>query len=106
MALSDNVKGGVAPLHGGAVATLIDVACGATIGRENLDGGIPVSADLTVRFFGQPKQSPLTAVASIVHRGSRLLGVEACVTDAAGKQVARGQGTYLLLKDFGRLGRG
>jgi len=103
--LSDAVKGGVAPLHGGVVATMIDVASACSIGQEHYDGGFPVSTDFTVRFFRQPKESPLVAEGRVVHRGSRLIGTECVVTDGAGRQVARGQATYLVLKEFGTLGR-
>jgi uncharacterized protein (TIGR00369 family) len=101
--LTDHVRGAIAPAHGGVLATMIDVACAASIGRETYGGGFPVSTELSVRFYSQPKQSPLIAEGQVVHRGSRLIGVECVVRDGLGRQVARGSGSYMLLSDFGEL---
>jgi uncharacterized protein (TIGR00369 family) len=98
--LSDHVRGALAPAHGGVLATMIDVACAAAIGRDNYKGGFPVSTELNVRFYSQPRQSPLVAEGNVVHRGSRIVGVECVVTDGAGRQVARGSGSYMLVRDF------
>ena len=101
--LSDAVRGAVAPLHGGLVATIIDTACAAAIGRSTYDSAttIPVSTDLTVRFFSQPRQSPVVAIGTVVHRGRQLVSVECVVEDGAGRTIARGHGTYMLIQGFG-----
>jgi uncharacterized protein (TIGR00369 family) len=101
--LTDHVRGAIAPAHGGVLATMIDVACAASIGQETYGGGFPVSTELSVRFYSQPKQSPLIAEGQVVHRGSRIIGVECVVRDGLGRQVARGSGSYMLLSDFGDL---
>lgn len=103
--LTDAVRGVVAPLHGGALATLIDVACGFAAASQLTDTSqIPVSTDVTVRFLRQPKASPLTAEASIVHAGRSSMIVDCVVTDAAGKQVGRGTGSYRIIAGFHDLG--
>lgn len=101
--LGDAVRGAVAPLHGGLVATLIDTACAAAIGRDSYDIAttIPVSTDLTVRFFSQPRQSPVVAIGTVVHRGRQLISVECVIEDGAGRTIARGHGTYMLIQGFG-----
>ena len=101
--LTDHVRGAIAPVHGGVLATMIDVACAAAISREDRGEGFPVSTELNVRFYSQPKQSPLVAEGRVVHRGMRIVGVECVVTDGAGRQVARGSGSYMLLTEFGEL---
>ncbi|MGB8649829.1 MAG: PaaI family thioesterase [Mycobacteriales bacterium] len=100
--LGEHVRGAVAPIHGGVAASLVDVACGAAVSEEDLDPltTLPVSTDLSLRFFRQPGTSPLVAEATVVHRGSRLVVAECVVTDGAGKQVARGGGSYLLVTGF------
>lgn len=105
--LTDAVRGGVAPVHGGIVATLVDVACAAALGRNwDQDTEIPVSTELHVRYFAQPKESPLVAEAEVVHRGSKTIGVDCVVRDGSGRQVARGNGTFMIVRGFGELADG
>jgi uncharacterized protein (TIGR00369 family) len=100
MPITEQLRGPMAPLHGGVISTLIDIACGAAI--EGADPSkIPVSTDLTIRYFRQPKVSPVVAKGTVVHHGSRLISVECEVTDGEGRRVARGTGTYMLLGSFG-----
>lgn len=101
--LTDAVRGAVAPVHGGMLATLGDLACAAAIGDYDGSHSIPVSIDLHVRFFRQPKQSPLVAEGRVVHRGSRIISAECVVHDSAGRQVARVVGTYMVIAGFGDL---
>lgn len=100
--LTDNVRGAVAPLHGGALTTLIDVACGfaAAAGLTDHDTQVPVSTDLTVRFLRQPKSSPLVAAAEVVHAGRSAVLVDCVVTDGDGRQVGRGTGSYRIVTGF------
>jgi uncharacterized protein (TIGR00369 family) len=106
--LGDHVKGAVAPLHGGVLATLIDVACGAAASGSLTDAAreVPVSTDLTVRFLRQPKSSPLVAEATVVHAGRSALLIDCVVNDGAGKQVGRGQGNYRIVTGFHDHGMG
>ena len=105
--LTDAVRGGVAPLHGGIVATLVDVSCAVAIGRTwDPSVEIPVSTDLQVRFYGQPKVSPVVAEAQVVHRGKKIIGVECVVADGNGRQIARGSGSYMIVPGFGELAEG
>jgi uncharacterized protein (TIGR00369 family) len=100
--LGDHVKGAVAPLHGGVLATLIDCACGAAAGSGLTDPTtqVPVSTDLTVRFLRQPKESPLVAEATVVHAGRSALLIDCTVTDGTGRQVGRGSGSYRIVTGF------
>lgn len=101
--LSDEVRGAVAPIHGGILASLSDVACACAIGGFDRDAEIPVSTELHVRFYGQPKQSPVIAEARVVHQGRQLVGTECTITDGAGRQVARATATYMVIRGFGTL---
>ncbi len=98
IALTDSVRGAFAPLHGGIYATLADIACAAALARELDHGaGIPVTTDLSIRLFSQPKEGPVRAVAELVHRGSRLVGAECVVLDAQDRQLARATATFMVV---------
>ncbi|MGZ6792454.1 MAG: PaaI family thioesterase [Mycobacteriales bacterium] len=107
MELGEHVRGPVAPVHGGVVASLVDVACGMAVDPDSYDPtvSVPVSTDLSVRFFRQPKASPLVAQATVVHQGRTVVSVECVVTDGLGRQVARGSGTYMVMTGFGPVHR-
>jgi uncharacterized protein (TIGR00369 family) len=95
--LSDEIRGAVAPLHGGIIATIADVACAAAIGPFDFETQLLVSTELHVRYFGQPKVSPVVAEADIVHRGSRLIAAECVIRDGEGRHIARASGTYMIV---------
>jgi uncharacterized protein (TIGR00369 family) len=78
-------------LHGGAIATLVDVAAGSCAGRAS--GFDPlrqslVTADLHVRYLGRPKGDPVRAEARLVRSGRMLIVVEVRVLDPLDNLVA------------------
>lgn len=78
-------------LHGGALATLIDVAAGtaAAVGsgfRPGLE--TIVTADLHVRYLGRPRGDLVRAHARVLKAGRRLVLVECRVLDQQQKVVA------------------
>jgi uncharacterized protein (TIGR00369 family) len=98
MPLTDAVRGAFRPLHGGIAASLADVACATALAAELVSGmGIPVTTDLHVRYYGQPKEGPVTAVGEVVHRGSRMIGTECSITDGTGRLLARASVTFMLV---------
>jgi uncharacterized protein (TIGR00369 family) len=85
-------------IHGGALATLVDVACASALSptlREDTE--IQVTTEMNVRYYRQPRMSPLTAEARIVHRGRRLAAVECVVTDADDCVIVRGHASYMIV---------
>jgi uncharacterized protein (TIGR00369 family) len=103
--LTPQVRGAVAPLHGGALATLMDVACGfAAAAHLTESTQIPVSTEVTVRFLRQPKSSPLVAEAEVVHAGRSAMIIDCVVRDGQGNQVGRGTGSYRIIDGFHDLG--
>jgi uncharacterized protein (TIGR00369 family) len=78
-------------LHGGAIATLIDVAAGSAAargsgfepGRQSL-----VTADLQVRYLGRPHGDTVYARAEVLKAGRQLIVVECRVTDAEDRLIA------------------
>jgi uncharacterized protein (TIGR00369 family) len=78
-------------LHGGAIATLIDVACGSTAARAS--SFVPgentlVTADLHVRYLGRPKGDVVRAEAEVMRAGRQLVVVECRVVDPLGNVIA------------------
>jgi acyl-coenzyme A thioesterase PaaI-like protein len=50
-----------------------------------------------VRYYRQPRSGPLTAEATVVHKGKRLLGTECVVTDAELRVLVRSTATYMIV---------
>lgn len=78
-------------LHGGSLATLIDVAAGtaAAIGSGFQPGRQTiVTADLHVRYLGRPKGDLVRATAKVLKAGRQLVVVECQVTDDEDRIVA------------------
>ena len=78
-------------LHGGALATLIDVAAGSCSARAS--GFDPetqslVTADLHVRYLGRPKGDRVVAEARLMRAGRMLIVVEIRVTDTQENVIA------------------
>jgi uncharacterized protein (TIGR00369 family) len=91
MPLTDSVQGFAAPLHGGALSALIDVACNAAAGLSeqfDLQNSRLVTLDMHVRFLSQPKAGPVRAEARLQHERRRILQVGCSVSDAAGNSIA------------------
>lgn len=96
--LIDEVKGAFAPLHGGLFATLADIACAAAL-TASIDPavGVPVTTELSVRLYAQPRVGPVRAVATVVHQGKRLTGAECVLYDGEDRQLARGHCTFMMV---------
>lgn len=108
MPLDESVRGAVAPLHGGALCALLDVACGAAAGGNgdyDVTTTVPVSTRLEVQFLGQPRSGPLVATAQLVARTDAQMEVEGQVVDGGGYVIGRATGTYRLVRGFAGHGR-
>jgi uncharacterized protein (TIGR00369 family) len=71
-------------IHGGAIATLVDLACALAAARYS--GFDPekeslVTSDMHVRYLGAAKSDTVTARAEIVRRGRQLIVVDCRVVD-------------------------
>ncbi|MFN7150179.1 MAG: PaaI family thioesterase [Microthrixaceae bacterium] len=91
MPVRPQAYGFTANLHGGAIATLVDLACALAAARatdfdpttESL-----VTADMHVRYLGRPGTDRVTARAEIVRLGSQLIVVDCRITDGDGHLIA------------------
>jgi uncharacterized protein (TIGR00369 family) len=81
--------------HGGVVMTLLDIAM--AIAARSLDAKSvgAITVEMKATFIG-PGKGTLTATGHCLHHGRSVALCEAEITDAAGKLVARGSGTFML----------
>jgi uncharacterized protein (TIGR00369 family) len=100
MNLSAETAGsGPGTVHGGMLATFADVTAALALTRS-LEGTdhIQATTDMHIRYFRQPKRGPLTARATVVHRGRLILSAECVICDAEGRDLARATATYMLVQ--------
>ncbi|MRH88325.1 hotdog fold thioesterase [Nocardia sp. SYP-A9097] len=86
-------------VHGGVIATLMDTAMGSAVFTKLGDGVAYTTLELKVNFIRSVTLdgSRLTCDATAVHVGRRTATAEGRVTDAAGKLIAHGSTTILVL---------
>lgn len=85
--------GGV--VHGGAIATLIDVAMGRAFGSRIADGESPVTIEMKVNFLEPGRPGQLVATAEVLRRGRSFTVVHAEVVQADdGETLAEAMGTF------------
>lgn len=80
-----------ANLHGGAVATLVDLACALAAARAtDFDPEVEslVTADMHVRYLGRPRTDAVFGRAEVVRIGSQLIVIECKVVDGEEHLVA------------------
>lgn len=88
-------------MHGGVLASLVDTGIAHAIlmldGIKELlqAGGGIVSVDLRVKYFRPVTEGLLTCESRVVRSGRLVLHAESVVTNEAGKEVARGDATYM-----------
>ena len=88
-----------APVHGGVFSALIDMAVGGALAtmHEASAGGVgQVTLDLNVSFIGAGA-GDVYAEGRIIRRGRSVAFGEASITDAAGKVLAVGRATYMIV---------
>jgi len=76
--------GFTANLHGGAIATLVDLACALAAARAtDFDPEVEslVTADMHVRYLGRPSTDMVFGRAEVVRIGSQLIVIECKVVD-------------------------
>ncbi len=83
--------GFTANLHGGAIATLVDLSCALAAARAtNFDPTTEslVTSDMHIRYLGRPRTDRVTARSEIVRLGSQLIVIDCRVVDADDHLVA------------------
>ena len=83
-------------VHGGAIASMLDTAVG-TASAFVAEGRLPTATINLMVTYLEPAIGDLTATAKVMRRGSRVVSVEAHVTDRDGKVCAHAVGTLRCL---------
>jgi uncharacterized protein (TIGR00369 family) len=84
MPVAPGAFNGSGNLHGGSIATLVDVASGSAAARAGTfrpGENTLVTADLHVRYLGRPKGKVVRAEARVMRAGRQLIVVECRVAD-------------------------
>ena len=92
-------------LHGGALSTLIDTAITQTmlmteefqLLRDQKQGYI-TTIDLRVKFLRPVKPGTIRCEARIHHMGRQVFHAMAVVTDEAGRELAQGDASYMIVR--------
>jgi uncharacterized protein (TIGR00369 family) len=88
-----------APVHGGVYSALVDIAVGGALSTMHAAaaGGVgQTTLDLNVSFIGSAA-GDVFAEGRILRRGRTIAFGEATVMDGAGKLLAAGRATYMIL---------
>lgn len=88
-----NEGGPKAPVHGGAIATLADLAACAAVWSLN-ETVRSATVSMTVNFVGFATQSDLVARAQVRRKGKRIASINVEIADDSGALVADALVTY------------
>ncbi len=91
MPVDDPALGFTRNLHGGAIATMVDLACALAAARGtdfDPEQESFVTVDMHVRYHGRPRTDEVVARAEILRAGRQIITVECKVTDADGHLIA------------------
>ena len=91
MPITPGTFGSTGNVHGGAIATLVDVACASAAARSS--SFVPgqntiVTADMHVRYLARPKGQALRCEGRVVRSGRSLVVVEGRILDELDTLVA------------------
>jgi uncharacterized protein (TIGR00369 family) len=89
-----------APLHGGVLSALVDMAVGGALAttQEQAAGGVDqTTLDLNVSFLAAATGGTVLAEARLLRRGRSVAFGEARITDETGRLLAVGRATYMIL---------
>lgn len=100
MPIQANAFGSTGNLHGGALATLIDVASAVAASRQSpFDPEVQslVTTDLHVRYLGRPHGDSVRAEARVLRAGRQLIVVECRVLDVEDRIIAAADFSSMLV---------
>lgn len=89
-----------APVHGGVLSALVDMAVGGALSTLHgaAEGGVgQTTLDLNVSYLAGASEGDLLAEGRILKRGRSIAFGEARISDGAGRLLAVGRATYMIL---------
>jgi uncharacterized protein (TIGR00369 family) len=102
LTVDEHHKNAIQTVHGGVLATLIDNVIGATI--TSITNLPSTTINLNIQYLKPVQAGILTVKATILHLGYRIVTGEGIVVDEEDNAIAKGSGTFKLLrpkkKDF------
>src|SRR5712692_10075336 len=102
MEVSKKFHNPMGTLHGGIMTDLADACMGLATITTLDDGETFTTLELKMNFLRPVYQGEITCEAKLVHRGRTIALAEAAVKNAAGKEVARGVATQMILRAANR----
>ena len=82
-------------VHGGVLATMVDIAMLVAIFAQMREGEVPAgTADLSITYLRQAQGTAVYATARVIKRGRQLASVEVDITDDQDTLCARGRTLY------------
>ncbi len=90
-----------APLHGGVLSALVDMAIGGALAtmHGSSGGGVgQTTLDLNVSFLQPVTEGAIVAEGRILRKGRTIAFGEATITDTEGRVVAVGRATYMIIR--------
>jgi uncharacterized protein (TIGR00369 family) len=81
-------------VHGGVLATLVDIAMGLAVRSVVGPSRRHVTIDLNVHYLRPTAPGRVTAIGTTLRVGSQIAFAEGTVVDAAGRTLVRASGTY------------
>lgn len=88
-------------LHGGAIATMLDAACGFSVRFDGADHALipTVTISLLINYMASSPDRQLTARGRVVGGGRRIVFTTGEIVDGAGTVLATANGTFKRLAD-------
>ncbi|HEX9257847.1 MAG TPA: PaaI family thioesterase, partial [Actinomycetota bacterium] len=86
-------------VHGGILATLVDIAMGLAVRTAVGPTRRHVTIDLHAQYLRPARPGRLEAIGSVVRVGTHVGFAEGSVMDAAGRLLVRASGTYSVTED-------
>jgi uncharacterized protein (TIGR00369 family) len=96
LTVDEHHKNAIQTVHGGVLATLIDNVIGATI--TSITNLPSTTINLNIQYLKPAQAGILTVKANILHLGYRIITGEGIVTDQENNTIAKGAGTFKLLR--------
>jgi uncharacterized protein (TIGR00369 family) len=85
-------------VHGGITATLLDSAMGTLASYVAPPDHGAVTSNLNIHYIAPGKGESMTAIAKLIHKGSKTIVAEGEVYLNNGKKIAHSTGTFFIVK--------
>ena len=102
MEVSKKFHNPMGTLHGGIMTDLADACMGLATITTLDDGETFTTLELKMNFLRPVYQGKINCEAKVLHRGRTIALAEAAVKNVAGKEVARGVATQMILRAANR----